>query len=332
MSKPPGWLTPTLLVLTLVACLSSPARAQSGTEIRMGYNPVWSIPFLLIGKERGAFETPPGQVKWVTFVNPNQVIEAMAAGELDAGGITPAHYLIALDKGLKMTAVAILSGWSKPTASYMVRIDSGIQTAQDLRGKTIGVNNYGGVFDIYLRQMLDKNGVDPKKDVKIVEVPIANIYQALSTKQIDAGAVPVLFVPLAETKFKGQFKILFDFADVPGIKERPQINQLILAVTDDYVKKHRPALKAFLRRYLDVVRWGYANPAEATALWAKASKVDLVKALPDPFGPNTDAKIDVPALQLDIEIMHRYGYLKKIEFGARPLVDHSILDEILAGR
>ena len=98
------------------------------------------------------------------------------------------------------------------------------------------------------------------------------------------------------------------------------------------MKKHRPALKAFLRRYLDVVRWGYANPAEATALWAKASKVDLVKALPDPFGPNTDAKIDVPALQLDIEIMHRYGYLKKIEFGARPLVDHSILDEILAGR
>jgi ABC-type nitrate/sulfonate/bicarbonate transport system substrate-binding protein len=332
MRQPRRWLTLVLFVLVLAGCVASGAEAQSGTEMRVGYNPVWTTPFLLIGKERGAFEAGPGQVKWVTFVNPNQVLEAMAASELDAGAITPAHYLIALDKGLKMSAVAILSGWSTPTSTYMVRADSGIQSVQDLRGKTIGVNNYGGVFDIYLRQMLDKSGVDSKKDVKIVEVPIANIYQALSTKQIDAGAVPVLFVPLADTKFKGQFKTLFDFRDVPGIKDRPQINQLLLAVTDDYMKKQRPALKAFLRRYLDAVRWAYANPAEATALWAKASKVDLVKALPDPFGPNTDAKIDEPALQVDIEIMHRYGYLKRTDFGSKKLVDHSLLEEILAGK
>jgi hypothetical protein len=53
-----------------------------------------------------------------------------------------------------------------------------------------------------------------------------------------------------------------------------------------------------------------------------------MKALPDPFGP----KIDVPAMQLDIEIMHRHGYLKKTDFGARKPVDHSLLDEIIAGR
>jgi len=332
MSKSVRWLTLVVLVIAIGASLPSATEAAQPGEIRMGYNQVWTTPFLLVGKERGAFDAPPGQIKWVTFINPNQVMEAMAAGELDAGALTPAHYLIALDKGVKMTAVAILSGWNTPTSSYMVRVDSGIQTVQDLRGKTIGVNNYGGVFDIYLRHTLDKHGVDSKKDVKIVEIPISNIYQALSTKQIDAGAVPALFVPMADARFKGQFKVLFDFRDVPGIKDRPQINQLLLAVTDDYQKRERPALKAFLQRYLSVVRWSYANPSEAAGLWAKASKVELVKALPDPFGPNTDAKIDVPAMQLDIEIMHRHGYLKKTDFGARKLVDHSLLDEIIAGR
>ena len=332
MPKSLQWLRPAVLVIALGAYLPSTAGAAQPGEIRMGYNQVWTTPFLLVGKERGAFEASPGQIKWVTFVNPNQVLEAMAAGALDAGALTPAHYLIALDKGVKLTAVAILSGWNTPTSSYMVRVDSGIQTVQDLRGKTVGVNNYGGVFDIYLRHMLDKNGMDSKKDVKIVEVPIANVYQALSTKQIDVGAVPALFVPLADAKFKGQFKVLFDFRDVPGIKDRPQINQLLLAVTDDYAKRERPALKAFLQRYLNAIRWSYANPAEAAALWAKASKVELVKALPDPFGPNTDGKIDVPAMQLDIEIMHRHGYLKKTDFAPRKLVDHSLLDEIIAGR
>ena len=332
MSKSFRWLTTAVLVIALAAVGAAQPGAASSAEIRLGSNPVWTTPFLLIGRERGAFDAPPAQIKWVTFVNPNQVMEAMAAGELDAGALTPAHYLIAVDKGVKMTAVALLSGWNRPTSSYMVRVDSGLQTVQDLRGKTIGVNNYGGVFDIYLRHVLDKNGMDSKKDVKIVEVPISNIYPALSTKQIDVGAVPALFVPMADARFKGQFKVLFDFRDVPDIKDRPQINQLVLAVTDDYLKKQRPTLKTFLQRYLDAVRWSYANPAEGAALWAKASKVELVKALPDPFGPNTDAKIDVPAMQLDIEIMHRHGYLKKTDFGTRKLVDHSLLDEIIAGR
>ena len=186
MSKSSRWLTLAALVIALGAPAAALPGSASGSEIRLGSNPVWTTPFLLIGKERGAFDAPPAQVKWVTFVNPNQVMEAMAASELDAGAMTPAHYLIALDKGLKLTAVALLSGWNTPTSSYMVRVDSGIQTVQDLRGKTVGVNNYGGVFDIYLRHMLDRNGMDPKKDVNFVAYPPDEAKKLLAEGKVDA--------------------------------------------------------------------------------------------------------------------------------------------------
>ena len=46
-------------------------------------------------------------------------------------------------------------------------------------GKTAGVNNYGGNYDIYLRYWLKHNGLDPEKDVKILIVPVPAMVPSL---------------------------------------------------------------------------------------------------------------------------------------------------------
>jgi NitT/TauT family transport system substrate-binding protein len=224
-----------------------------------------------------------------------------------------------------------LSGWSEPTATYFVRTDSGIDSVKDLKGKKIGVNNYGGNFDLYLRHILEQNGLDAKNDVQILEVPIAAVFQALDSKQIDAGVVPALFVPRAEATMPGKLKPLFTYRDIPGIAQRPQFNQLVLAASTGFLTNSRPAAKAFLKTSLDTQQWSYAHVQEAANLWAAETGIPALAQMQDPFGPDSKGKIDVPALQLDIELVNKFGY-SKTQPAVTAFLDESLVDEINAGK
>src|SRR5262249_23588624 len=181
--------------LLATACGAATQSAQAPKKVRLGYNKTWTTPFLLIAKNQGSFQKAGVEVEWIEFQAPPQAIEALAAGSVDMA-ITPVpNFVTAFEKGVDIRMVMHLSGWSEPTATYFVRTDSGINSVKDLKGKKIGVNNYGGNFDLYLRHTLEQNGLDPKSDVQILEVPIAAVFQALDSKQIDAGVVPALFVP-----------------------------------------------------------------------------------------------------------------------------------------
>jgi ABC-type nitrate/sulfonate/bicarbonate transport system substrate-binding protein len=230
-----------------------------------------------------------------------------------------------------MRMVLHLSGWSEPTSTYFVRTDSDINSVKDLKGKKIGVNNYGGNFDLYLRHILDENGLDPKNDVQILEVPIPTVFQALDARQIDVGVVPALFVPRAEATMPGKLRPLFTYRDIPGIGQRPQFNQLILAVSNSFLQNNRPAAKAFMKAILDTQSWAQGNVQEAANLWAAEAGIPALAQMQDPFGPDTKGKIDVPSLELDIQLVNKYGY-SKTQPTATAFLDESLVDEINAGK
>ncbi len=326
-----------VLVLALVggllatACGARPQSAQAPMKVRIGYNKTWTTPFLLIAKNQGAFQKQGVDVDWIEFQAPPQAIEALAAGSVDMAISPVPNFVTAFEKGVDMRMVMHLSGWSEPTSTYFVRTDSDINSVKDLKGKKIGVNNYGGNFDLYLRYILEQNGLDPKNDVQILEVPIPAVFQALDSKQIDAGVVPALFVPRAEATMPGKLKPLFTYRDIPGIGQRPQFNQLVLDVSTSFLKNDRPAAKAFLKAILDTQSWAYSHVQDAANIWAAEAGIPALAEMPDPFGPDTKGKIDVPALELDIQLVNQFGYSKSKPAPAA-FLDQSLVDEINAGK
>jgi NitT/TauT family transport system substrate-binding protein len=72
----------------------------------------------------------------------------------------------------------------------VARTGSEIQTAADLKGKTVGVPGLGAFLHFMLVRNLKQNGVDPSS-MKYVEVGFPQAAEALKAGQIDAyPAVP----------------------------------------------------------------------------------------------------------------------------------------------
>jgi ABC-type nitrate/sulfonate/bicarbonate transport system substrate-binding protein len=133
-----------------------------------------------------------------------------------------------------------------------VRADAGINTVKDLRGKKIGVLAIGTGADATTRLMLKKSGLDPVKDVTIVEIPAPAMEEAVKTKKIDAGFFPALFYYRAMSS-SGQYKSVFDSYEAWG---KPYLFSFAVA-RNEILKKSPDAIRAFLEDYVALLEHAY---------------------------------------------------------------------------
>lgn len=297
-------------------------------KIRVGGSKYWDTWAFYVGQKKGFFKQTGIKVSWHEFANPNRVTQAIASGDLDAGASTGPHFLVAREKGVKILAVAMLEGRTDPPMTYFVRKDSGINRIEDLRGKKIGINNYGGNFDVYLRYMLEEHGINHKKDVQILEVPFSAMIQAITTKRVDSIAELSTFAILINEKFGDKLKPLFDFTDVGPLKGH-QVNNMIVILSEALVRRHRPAAKAFMKGYVQAVRYAIKHPQEALDIWAEVSGIGLVKKIKSFASMPFDGRIDRTGMQFDIDLMYRFGYTKTRPRAAE-VIYHSLIEEVLA--
>lgn len=323
----------TLLTLScsgamLLSLLATPtwcvaAAAQENT-VRVGYNKVWPAFALQVAIAKKTIEQHGVQPQWVSFQTPNDILLAMAAGELDMGLMTGPNLAVAHQQGVKVKSIALAAGPGDPPNTLFARKDLNITSVRDLKGKTIGVNNYGGNFDLYLRRELVDNGLDPKKDVKIIEIPFFQAIPALSTRTIDAGFLDTIFTAVALKNHSNDLAPVFSYRDVAPFKNG--WNGLILAANDSFITRNRAVVVRFLRGYLDAVQFVQSNPGEAIKLYVATSGNKNALLLDKGNDVPADGQILMPAMQADIDLMAQFGYIKT-GFDANEVVDRSLLDE-----
>jgi len=306
------------------ALLPAPAGAQG--VLRLGHNRTWSNPALIIGLASGAFEKAGVKVVETEFSNPADMITAIVSGDIDACATPGPNLFTAVAKGVKVKAVAILQGNNVPPISYMVLNDSGINKMEDMRGKKAGVNNYGGNYDIYLRYWAGKHGLDPKKDMDVVVVPVPSMLLALVNRQIDM--VPLAAFQQAQVlqRYPGRLKTIFTYEDVmkDGVGNTDN-NSLVLAMGESYIQRNRATAIKFLEGYLRAVHAVNADQKKALDDWAKAVGNNALRNLPAPPVLPNDGKVYAKSLQFDADQAARFGYLDK-KVDTRTMVDNSLIE------
>jgi sulfonate transport system substrate-binding protein len=197
----------------------------------------------------------------------------LAAGQVDMAILTPPLFASTVAKnavpgGLKIVADCFQDG-RKGYASqaFFVLEDSDIKTVSDLKGKTIAVNAYGSTPDVVLSVMLKKFNLNPRKDMKVVEVAFPNIGAALRAKRVDCGVLPLPFG--ATEAAKGGIRSLFS-----GIDALPPYSVTMQVATNDILKRSPEAVKAYLADYVDALHWLYApvNRKKAVEVTAELAK------------------------------------------------------------
>jgi NitT/TauT family transport system substrate-binding protein len=189
----------------------------------------------------------------------------MAAGRVDLACLSFPIFAASVLKDAVPGGMSIIAdvfqdgheGYASNT--FFVREDDSMKKIEDLKGKKIAINAYSSAVDLELRVVLKKHGLDPKRDVEIVEVTFPNMGPALREKRVDCAVMVLPFMAVEENK--GGIRALFK-----GTEAFPRFSVVFMAARNDYIKEHRDLVKAWLADYVGMLHWLYTPANRATAV------------------------------------------------------------------
>ncbi len=225
-----------LLALILSFCLVSSSSAQL-TKLSAAYSAEssWSLA-TWVAYDGGLFKKYGLDVDLVLIRSAATITAALLAGEAPmiqlGGNGTIQAALQGADSVNVLTLVPLIP------QSLVVTPD--IKTAEDLKGKRFGVSRFGALSDLVIRRYFRKFGLDPAKDVTIVQ--IGGIPEQLAAMKAGAISGGSMSPPVLTAAKKAGFKELADFESL-----NYKYPATVIATTRSFIQRQRPTALNFLR-------------------------------------------------------------------------------------
>lgn len=267
--------TITLLLLTL-----SSLHADAKVDKIVIAGPFASVSHPVLHMiERGALKDVAKEVEFRLWKNPDELRAIVIKGDVDFVAVPTNTAAILNNKGVDVKLLNV-SVWG---ILGMISRDNNLKTLKDFKGKKIAVPFRADMPDIVFKQLLKKQGLDPKKDFELVYVssPI-DAMQMLILRRIDHSllAEPAISVALRKTK-SFPVKIiapdLYRSVDLQDEWARVyntdnNIPQAGMAVLGRMTNKK--IISRFMEEYDKSLEWYMSHPKEAGVLIA--DKIDLL--------------------------------------------------------
>ncbi|MFC4423399.1 ABC transporter substrate-binding protein [Cupriavidus pampae] len=196
-------------------------------------------------------------IQWTEFPAAAPLAEALNAGAVDSGPIGDAPAIFALAAGTRIKLIGANRSDPYGTA-VLVRPDSPLKTAADLKGKSIGTNR-GSIGHYVALKALESAGLGPN-DANIRFLPPADTKLALTNGSVDAWATWEPYTAMAETS--GHARVLVSGRGLSS-------GLSFLAATESALATKRAALQDFLQRVVRAQRWSYQHVPEYSASLAR---------------------------------------------------------------
>jgi NitT/TauT family transport system substrate-binding protein len=185
--------------------------------------------------------------------------------------------------------------------ALLVAPDSGIDSVEDLAGKTIAVNGLGGIDDIAIRSILDEHGVD-SSSVQFTEIDFPDMNTAVETGEVDVAAQPEPFVTLGERDG------LINLLD-PYYETLPGMPLGLFFASEEWLQDNPDLAEAFnraLQRSIDA-----SSDQEAMRETIAANTDIEADVVEDMALDHWDANIDRDKLETLGQLATRYGVLEE---------------------
>jgi ABC-type nitrate/sulfonate/bicarbonate transport system substrate-binding protein len=220
-----------------------PAHSATPTKIRVGYpSPSAAFFQLFATKEAGLLEKYGFDTEMV-YVQGVQLIQVHVSGQLDLSTISSVVYLQAAVEGADLVQVA----GSIDNQIMKLMVHPSIAKPQDLKGKTLAVTRFGSLTDLIVRPALKNWGLEPQKDVKLIQIGrMPDMVAAIAQKAVDGG---VISFPTSVQAEKLQLKTLLDFAE-PG----HDLPASTVVISRRYGKANHDVVIRFLKAYIEGTR------------------------------------------------------------------------------
>jgi sulfonate transport system substrate-binding protein len=145
-----------------------------------------------------------------------------------------------------------------------------------LKGKTLGVSRYGATSDFAVRLALKKWGLNPERDVNILQVGTTqDTLRAMQTRRLDAGVLSGTASLIAR---KAGFRELGDLADL-GL----HYPMAPIGTTRSYIQKNEGIVREFMLAYIEAIHDFKRNKEPALKVLKKYTRNDDLEVLEDSY-------------------------------------------------
>jgi len=262
------------------ALLGFAEKSFARDTIRVGYPapagaflPIWAA------NDAGFFKKHRVPMEVIATGSSSRAIASMLAGDLDilagggTGGVTTQL------KGYKDLA---LFGNVINRFVFSVYAHPSITAPAQLRGKKMGVTQFGGTLDFAARQYVKSVGLEPVKDVAFIQIGrMPDIVAAMLGGSIDAGTIGVPQNLIAK---KQGFR---ELSDLSQMNARYALSAL-LAKRSFLESNHAHALN-FMRALTEAIYFLKTRPKEGMEIFGRYTRI-------------TDPEVLKPAYDLHIKL------------------------------
>jgi ABC-type nitrate/sulfonate/bicarbonate transport system substrate-binding protein len=307
------------VVVGALACAFACERPRE--RLAVGYMRQAAAALIILASEEGFFRDERLDVTLQVFSSGRDAFRAEMEGRLDAAMVYTTPVLLQASSAPPPRILTMLHQSGLNTA-VVARADRGIRTAQDLRGKTVGVPP-GTNAEFFLRTLLEFASVG-WNEVRVVDVRPEAIVETLTAGRVDAVAAWAPYCDRAARALPPGVAVTLRsdvYNDISMLVTRPEV-----------VTSRRVALEAALRALVRAERLASSDPerlfavvrralpeAESTELREQLQRVQLRLGA---------SHILVQNLRTEAEWFTRAGRLPRSPVDLRSLVVTDLLDAV----
>jgi ABC-type nitrate/sulfonate/bicarbonate transport system substrate-binding protein len=276
----------------------------------------WVIP--MIAKEAKYFDREGLSVELVRVGGSTRIVAALIGGSAQLIHAGEPALIPAVARG----SDAVIIGAISQTPQHRLIGRPEIKDVKDLKGKTVGITSFGASSDFVLRYALQKNGLDPNKDVSIVQTGgQPEGLMALSAGKIYAQRMSF---PLHMKALQMGMRELVDFS-VLGLEE----NNGTVITTRGFIAQRRGTVIRFMRAFARGMQRYKADKEFAKKVLAKFTQLNdeaMIEATWQEYARHI-LKVPRPTVK-GIQYVIDSGMVGKVDIKPDKLVDLSIVDEL----
>jgi NitT/TauT family transport system substrate-binding protein len=318
-----------LLLICLYALLSD---AQAQEKIRLAHsalessNAVWYL-----AQDRGFYKKHGLDAELLFIPSTTTSVSSLVAGDVQMANASGGGVASAVVAGADLVMVACYLN----SLPYELVVNESIKSAEDLKGKSIGISRVGSASDVAARALIRGLGLEPDKQVPIMQVG-GPTERAASFRggRIAGFPSPPGIIHLT----KGMpYRILISTAD---FQKRFEFPYICATTSKSYLSRHRETVKKVIMAHVEATQFFKTRKEETKKIISKYSRIanedylesayaasaKLYDAVPLVTRPGTEVQIKEatsrkPGAQLRFEDMvdesivrelHKSGFIDKI--------------------
>jgi len=315
------WLVHMSAVVLTISIGAGDARGQE--KVKLSYSSIDTTNSVyFVAQERGFYKKHGLEVESIFIPSTTTSVTSLLAGDVNVENASGSAIASAAVGGVSLVTVACYIN----TLPYELVVQESVKSAEDLKGKSIGISRVGSASDTAAHVLIKGLGLEPIRDVPIIQVGGApERAAAFRTGRIVGFPSPPGIINLA----KGMpHKVLISTADLPKRFEFPYI---CINMTRSYLNSRRDTVKRVVMALTEAAHFFKTRKEEAKKIIAKFSKQDNADYLESSYTAMAKLYERVPLVtrpgmeeQIREAVARKPGASLKVD----EIVDESIVREL----